>query len=84
MSDEHFAQNVRLSTLKSLNLNGCRDISDKTIVQISQDCKNLKQIELYWNCKINDFCIKKLAQNCPKLMHVNLSGCKYLTDASII
>ena len=31
---------------------------------------------------MTDPCVKKLAKNCP-LTYVNLSGCKYLSDASI-
>lgn len=72
-----------LQQLETLNLNGCRDVSDKTIVFLSAHCKSLKQIELYWNCRINDFCMKKLGQKCLNLEEINLSGCKYLSDSSI-
>ena len=44
----------------------------------------MKTIELYWNCRVSDFGVKRLAAGCPKLKVVNLSGCKLLTDRSII
>ena len=33
---------------------------------------------------MSDFGVKRLAGGCPKLNVVNLSGCKMLTDRSII
>ena len=33
---------------------------------------------------MSDFGVKRLAAGCPKLTNVNLSGCKMLTDRSII
>ena len=78
-----FQQNIDFGNMKELNLNASREISDKTIVQIASKCPNLLRIELYWNCRINDFCIKKLAKSCTKLNFVNLSGCKHLCDSSI-
>lgn len=44
---------------------------------------NLEHVELYWNCRINDFCMKKLAKSCKKIKLINLSGAKYLGDSSI-
>ena len=41
-------------------------------------------VEFYWNCRITDFGLKKLAMVNPNLEYVNLSGCKYLSDSSII
>lgn len=73
-----------LGNLRELNLNGCREISDKTIYNIiARHCIKLERVELYWNCRVNDFCIKKLGQSCTKLRHVNLAGCKYVSDAPI-
>lgn len=40
-------------------------------------------VELYWNCRITDFALKKVFTACKSLEFVNLSGCKYLTDSSI-
>ena len=83
ITDEHFLCGPNLQNVEELNLNGCREISDKSLVYISKSCKNLKRLEVYWNCRINDFCIKKIASASPELEIINLSGCKYLSDASI-
>jgi hypothetical protein len=41
-------------------------------------------IELYWNCRVTDFAMKKVAVACKDLEYVNLSGCKYLSDSTIL
>ena len=93
ISDAHFLQAMESTNFKEcltthmreINLNGCREISDKTVFQVlAQHCgPSLLRVELYWNCRINDFCVKKLAQKCQSLEYVNLSGCKYLSDVAI-
>jgi hypothetical protein len=40
-------------------------------------------IELYWNCRVTDFAVKKMAAACKELKYVNLSGCKYLGDSTV-
>lgn len=71
IGDAHFVAALESSAfvdcltnnITEINLNGCRAISDKTLYQvIAQKCGlNLLRIELYWNCRINDFCVKKMA-----------------------
>ena len=51
---------------------------------MSEQCPDLRAIELYWNCLVSDFGIKRLSSGCPKLRVVNLSGCKQLTDSSVV
>eukprot|EP00347_Sterkiella_histriomuscorum_P014091 403362200 len=84
VNDQHIEITKFPESLKELNLNGCREISEKTCVHLTKYCKNLIRIELYWNCRVIDFGIKKLSSSNPNLSYVNLSGCKYLTDSSII
>ena len=84
VTDDHVSLCKFPETLESLNLNACREISERTLVQVSEQCPNLRIIELYWNCRMSDFGVKRLAAGCPKLTVVNLSGCKLLTDRSII
>jgi hypothetical protein len=78
-----FAANVPFQNLSNLNLNACREITEQTIINFSYNLKNLERIELYWNCRITDFAVKKMAKACPILNFVNLSGCKHLSDSSI-
>ncbi|CDW85727.1 f-box lrr-repeat protein 20 [Stylonychia lemnae] len=84
VTDEHIEVTLFPQTLIELNLNGCREISEKACMHLQKQCKNLERLELYWNCRITDFGLKKLAIMNPKLSYVNLSGCKYLSDSSIM
>ncbi|TNV77821.1 hypothetical protein FGO68_gene8799 [Halteria grandinella] len=86
LSDEHFeaAADVLPKGLAQLNLNGCREISERTIMIIGKQCQKLNRLELYWNCRITDFAMKKLASSCKDLEYVNLSGCKYLSDQTVV
>ena len=82
LTDDHFGKAVLPKSLKELKLNACRELTEKTLVQIGDQCPELNRIDLYWNCVISDFGIKRLSK-CTKLDYVNLSGCKYLSDSSI-
>jgi hypothetical protein len=84
LNDDHIKIAQLPATLKALNLNGCREISERSLVQISEQCKNLERIELYWNCRVSNFGVRRLAQGCPNLKIVNFSGCKYLSDNGVI
>lgn len=86
LKDHHFerAATSLPSTVKGLNLNVCRKLTEKSLVVIADRCPNLEQLDMYWNCRISDFGIRKIALNCPKLTTLNLSGCKWLTDHSIV
>lgn len=44
INDDHFSIATLPESLVELNLNGCREISEKTLVQISKQCMNLKRI----------------------------------------
>ena len=64
VEDAHFDDPrvlIAIKNISEINLNGSREISDKTVVKHSNTCSNLTRVELYWNCRINDFCVKKLA-----------------------
>lgn len=84
ITDDHMAKAVLPACLKELNLNACRDISERSLVQVSEQCPNLETIQLYWNCRVRDLGLKRMATGCLKLIHVNLSGCKLLSDAGVI
>lgn len=47
-------------SFEDLNLNGCREVSEKALVNLAKCAKSLKRIELYWNCRITDFGMLKL------------------------
>lgn len=72
------------ASLLELNLNACREISERTLVQAAEQCPNLETLQLYWNCRVRDLGVKRIASGCPKLLHANLSGCKLLSDSGVI
>jgi len=39
---------------------------------------------MYWNCRVRDLGLKRLALGCPKLIIANFSGCKLLSDAGVV
>ena len=84
ITDDHLSRATLPACLKGFNLNACREISERSLVQISEQCPNLERLELYWNCRIRDLGLKRLAIGCPKLTNLNLSGCKLITDAGIV
>ena len=84
VTDEHLERSVLPETLVGLNLNACREVTEKSLVQISKQCPNLEKIELYWNCRVSDFGVKRLAAACSRLTYVNFSGCKRLSDRGVI
>jgi hypothetical protein len=96
VTDDHFESATLPSTLLELNLNGCREISEKTLMVLQKSCPRLTRlgkplflsqhplIELYWNCRVTDFAMKKVAVACKDLEYVNLSGCKYLSDSTVL
>ena len=46
LTDEHFesADSLLPKSLEELNLNGCREISERTLMIIAKQCPNLKRI----------------------------------------
>ena len=70
--------------LKSVNLRGCKLLTDVSIVPLAGSCPLLKSVNL-WRCKLlTDVSVGALAGSCPLLESVNLTFCKLLTDASIV
>ncbi|KAK1260069.1 F-box protein [Acorus gramineus] len=72
-----------LKELQSLNLNGCRKISDEGIEAITSACPNLKVFSIYWNVRVTDMGIKHVVVNCKQMVDLNLSGCKNISDHSL-
>lgn len=44
LTDDHFDVATLPYSLEDLNLNGCREISEKTIMLLAKSCPNLKRI----------------------------------------
>ena len=46
-------------------------------------CPDLRSLLLYWNLNIGLATLTALAECCPKLERINLSGCKAVTDLAV-
>ena len=44
---------------------------------------NLQQLSLYWNVHVTDTPLYKVVSLCTQLTHLNLSGCKRVTDKGL-
>jgi len=74
----------RLPALSSLNLGGCRQVTNASISTIAEKLgKQLRRFSIAGNPNITDFDIEDLAANCCCLEALNLRACVRLTDAAM-
>ncbi|KAL2518022.1 EIN3-binding F-box protein 1 [Abeliophyllum distichum] len=70
------------STLEVLNLEGCRFITDASLVAVARDCWVLNELDVS-NCGITDFGIAALAgAEHLNLQILSLAGCSLVSDKS--
>ncbi|KAG9139459.1 hypothetical protein Leryth_020703 [Lithospermum erythrorhizon] len=70
--------------LVSLNLNGCQNISDSGIEDITSICPRLERFSIKGNLRVTDLSIESLAKNCKFITALNLTGCQNITDDSLV
>jgi len=72
--------------LSCLNLNACRNLTDSAIEVVAEKCQALERLELYWDVVLTDISIAALAEAVfpPCMTHLNLSGLKHVTDATLV
>jgi hypothetical protein len=75
---EHFGQQIT-----SLHLEFCENFGDDVVVAIANHCRRLTTFGLP-ESRITDAGVIDLAQHCPLLTTVIISGCVQLTDASFV
>jgi len=70
-----------LPSLTSVNLNGCRGLSDTGIRHLVRHCPDLTRISLYWNVGLSDKAVSAIASSscAASLTHLNLSGVTKIT-----
>lgn len=73
----------RCHLLKSLNLQGCKGISDAGVSQLANSCTILEWINLAECDKLTDASIQSLSQSCTLLKYLNISKLP-LTDISVM
>lgn len=72
------------SSLQSLDLLNCINITDSSLIHLSEHCTILNDIRLS-GCKlITDTGLSRLSQSVPNLVLLGLAGCVRLTDVGII
>lgn len=44
---------------------------------------SLEQLSVYWNLQVTDVSLQPMGLRCAKLVDLNVSGCKRLTDVGM-
>ncbi|CAF0850329.1 unnamed protein product [Rotaria sp. Silwood1] len=79
---ELFSTPKRALQLQSISLSSFRNINERVLWCLVENCLNLKELELSGIPCVNDALISSL-KHCKKLSHLNIKGCKQVTDSSI-
>ena len=65
-------------------MNYCSGVSDKSLIALGQNSKELLYLNIAGCGKITDYGIEFLSRGCGKLKHLDLSACFRITDNSVI
>ena len=68
--------------LRKCSLRNC-DLSDSSICELSMYCNQLVMLALAGIHDLTDKCIISLAENCPYIKELYLSGCAKITKAAL-
>jgi len=74
---------AQLSGLRRLVLDGCQRVTGAGLRAVAQENAGLESLSLYWILNVNDAVLGAVAQHCHRLQHLNLSGCKRITDVGL-
>jgi hypothetical protein len=66
--------------LRYLNLEDCSDLTDNSIITVTQACKNLQLLNLCGLQKLTNKSVRSIAKHCPKLYSLNLMKIASVTD----
>ena len=66
---------LKCKALQSINLSGCQDISDDSIITMSANCTSLKRVQLSWCVKLTEKSLDALVSSCQDLTSVDVSQC---------
>lgn len=76
-------KDIEMSTLRSINLSFCKEISNATIRALSAGCPNITNVTLV-NCSgITDASMTILKDQFVELSEVDIENCKRVTDAGV-
>ena len=76
-------KNIKMSTLRSINLSNCKEVTDATIKGLSIGCPNITSINIS-NCrKTTNASMVILKDQFMDLSEVDIENCKGITDAGV-
>ena len=71
------------ANLTTLLLSGCEDITDATLIHLTQHCRQIENIDLS-GCPVTDMGLSILSLNFPHLHTIVLRKCAHITDAGLL
>lgn len=66
-------------TLRDLNINQWKDVDNETLLILGPSAPHLIQVNIGWCRNVDNFAVKALLDNCPKLKLILCAGCNRLT-----
>ena len=75
---------VDTSDIVHLGLEGCSNITDQCIVDITYRCRKLRTIDTGGCGQVTDAGVIALGAGCGQLQSINLCGCNKVTDGGVI
>ena len=60
--------------VEKVNLNGCKNLTDKGLHTLAKKCPELRHLELQGCCNITNAAVFEVASKCVNLEHLNLTG----------
>jgi hypothetical protein len=73
----------RFKSLKTLMLAKCSNITDRGLIEVAINCKQLQQIDIAECCHVSSTTIEQLAMHCSDLRQINVNQCCLIDDTSI-
>ena len=74
----------RFSELRTLNLRGCFNITDTSVLEVARRCSNLQSLILRGCSNITNTSVLEVARRCLNLQTLNLWECRNIFDASVL
>ncbi|KAI8882712.1 RNI-like protein [Backusella circina FSU 941] len=72
--------NTTLASLVYFDISECQRVTSEGYLWLARQCTSLRTLSLAYQNDVTDQAIQLFFENCHSLTHVNLSGCKLLTD----
>ena len=70
-------------TVRSVNLVGCRKVTDVGLTSVGEGCPNLETLNVSWCNHITDAGLARIGEGCPNLESLYLNKCVQITDAGL-